>query len=66
VTEKMKGRTAREGKYCQDKPLMRNILNITTKEDEELSGLYRRGRGMIKTCRTEKRAGLFPYSFAYG
>jgi hypothetical protein len=48
VTEKMKGRTAREGKESQDKPLMMNRLGITTKEDEELGGLSRRGLGVIK------------------
>ena len=38
VTEKMKGRTGREGKESQDKPLMTNRLRITAKEDDELHG----------------------------
>jgi hypothetical protein len=66
VIEKMKGRTAREGKESQDKPLMMNRLSITAKEDEDLGALSCRVIGVIKTCKIEKSKVFFFDSYACG
>jgi hypothetical protein len=66
VIEKMKSRTAREGRESQDKPLMTNRLSITTKEDDELHVGSRRGIGIIKRRRTKKTCGLLLSVFDAG
>jgi hypothetical protein len=48
--------TAKELEESQDNgPLMKNILRMIAREDEELSVFPSRGLGMINMCRTKKR-----------
>jgi hypothetical protein len=65
VTEKMKSRTAREGRESQDKPLMMNILIITAKEDDELHVGSGRGIGIIKRRRAKNRFGAAVECFLF-
>jgi hypothetical protein len=58
VTKKMKICTTRDVRESQDKPLMTNIISITTKEDNELHERSSRGLSIIKIHR-KRRGGSF-------